>query len=153
MTNLVSKLSVAKCHGKLNMSDLPKGPFLRVIGVARGTKEGVSTYGPWTSLLGDFYAINTQTGEEFRSGQCFLPDTANNLVIGALKGSPDGVEFAFDIGVKPSAKEPETKYEYTVAPVIKVQENDQMASLLAQAAEAKPLAIGNETGADKKAKK
>lgn len=151
MTNLVTKLSVAKCHGKLDMKNLPKGPILRVLGVARGTKTGTSTFGQWEALTGDFVAIDLTTGEEYRSGVCFMPTIALGLVTGALAGSPDGVEFAFDIGVKPSAKEPDSKYEYTVKPVVKVKENDQMSALKALVMAEAPLAIGSDDG-KKKAK-
>ncbi len=149
--NLVSKISVAKCHGKIDMENLPKTPILRVFGVARGTKNGTSQFGQWTALVGDFAAVNLESGEEFRAGVCFMPETALGLVEGALAGSPDGVEFAFDFGVKPSAKEPKTKYEYTVKPVVKVRENDQMTALKALINETAPLAIGNDV-AGKKAK-
>lgn len=154
MTNLVSKISVAKCHGKINRDDLPKGPILRVLGIARDTKQGPDKNKPgefWTALVGDFVAIDAITGEEFRSGVCFLPTTAQNLVLGALGGDPNGVEFAIDIAVKKA--ENIVGYEYTVSPAVKPKESDAMLALMAKANEAKPLAIGNETGADKKAKK
>lgn len=144
--NLMSKISVAKCHGKIDKKNLPKGPVLRVAGIATGTKTGTSNYGPWTALTGDFYAINLETGEEFRSVKCFMPSTALSLVEGALAGSPDGVEFALDFGVKPADNA--VGYEYTVKPVFKVKESEAMATLLAKVEQAAPLKIGS----DKKAK-
>lgn len=149
MTTLISKISVAKCHGKLDPKALPKTPILRVFGVARGVLTGTSTFGQWEALSGDFIAVNLETGEEFRSGKAFMPDIALNLVTGALAGSPDGVEFAFDFGVKPSAKDPENKYEYTVKPVVKAKESDQIANLRALVAEAAP-ALGHDGGEKKK---
>ena len=148
MTNLVSKISMAKCHGKISRDDLPKGTILRVLGIARDTKTGPDKNKPgefWTALVGDFVAIDTITGEEYRSGVCFLPNTAQNLIVGALGGDPNGVEFAFDIGVK-KADNP-VGYEYTVSPAVKPKESDAMLALMTKANEAKPLAIGNETGA------
>lgn len=149
MTTLISKISVAKCHGKLDPKALPKNPILRVFGVARGVLSGTSTFGQWEALSGDFIAVNLETGEEFRSGKAFMPDIALNLVTGALAGSPDGVEFAFDFGVKPSTKDPENKYEYTVKPVVKAKESDQIANLRALVAEAAP-ALGHDGDGKKK---
>lgn len=146
--NLVSKISVAKCHGKIDKANLPKGPVLRVMGVARGTQEGSSTFGPYVALLGDFAAVNMETGEEFRAGKAFMPNTAVSLIAGALAGSPDGVEFAFDFGVKKADNA--IGYEYTVKSVIAAKESDQMANLKALVAKEAPLAIGTEGG--KKAK-
>lgn len=145
--NLVSKISVAKCHGKLDKKNLPKAPILRVAGIASGTLTGSSTYGPWTALSGDFYAVNLETGEEFRSGKCFMPATALSLVEGALAGSPEGVEFAFDFGVK--AAENAIGYEYTTKSVVKAKESDAMGALLAKVSEASPLALGSDKGKGK----
>lgn len=142
MTNIVSKISVAKCHGKLDKANLPKEPILRVAGIATGTKTGTSNYGPWTAATGDFYAVNLLTGEEFRSGVCFMPGTALALVEGALGSSPDGVEFAFDFGVKKA--ENAVGYEYTLKPVIKAKESEAFSNLLARVNEAAPLALGND---------
>jgi len=146
--NLVSKISVAKCHGKLDKNNLPKEPILRVGGIASGTKTGTSNYGPWTALTGDFVAINTQTGEEYRSGVCFVPGTALSLIEGALAQSPDGVEFGFDFGVKKADNA--VGYEYTVKPVIKAKESEAMSNLLTKMAQAAPLAIGQDKGGKKK---
>lgn len=151
MTNenlgLVSKISVAKCHGKLDKKNLPKGAILRVAGIATGTKTGTSNYGPWTALTGDFYAVNLESGEEFRAGKAFLPSTALGLVEGALSDSPEGVEFAFDFGVK--AAENAIGYEYTVKPVVKAKESDRMAQLLAQVQKESPVKIGHDGGKGK----
>ena len=151
--NIVSKISVAKVHGKIDMKALPKGTIFRIVGIARGTKTGVTNFGQWEALTGTFVAYNLLTGEEFRSGVCFMPQTAIDLVTGALADSPDGVEFALDIGVKPSSREPETKYEYTLHPVLKPKDTDAMGALLAKANEAKPLALTDETAAPASGKK
>ena len=145
--NLLSKISVSKCHGKLNRDDLPKGPILRVIGIGTGTKTGPDKNKPgefWTAITGDIAAIDVTTGQEFRSGVCFMPNTAQNLVIGALGSNPEGVEFAFDIGVKKADNV--VGYEYTVKPVVKVQESSAMQKLMAAANAAAPLALAAPEG-------
>lgn len=142
--NLVSKISVAKCHGKIDKKNLPKGTIIRIAGIASGTKTGTSNFGPWTAATGDFIAINAETGEEFRSGICFMPSTAMSLIEGALAQSPEGVEFAFDFGVKEADNS--VGYEYTVKPVIKAKESEAMTSLLAKVAAASPLALGHDKG-------
>ncbi len=149
---ILSKISVAKCHGKISRDALPTGTILRVGGIATGTKSGPDKNRPgetWTALTGDFVAIDTVNGEEFRAGVCFLPTVGQNLVLGALGGSPDGVEFGFDIGVKKADNA--IGYEYTVKPVVKAKESQAMTNLLNKMAEAAPLAIGND-GGKKKAK-
>jgi len=138
---LIGKISVAKVFGKLDRKDLPKGTIMRVVGIANGVRTGTSNFGAWEAVRGDFYAVNLLTGEEFRSGQCFMPNTAISLVTGALAGSPDGVEFAFDFGVK--ANDSTVGYEYTVKPVVKAKESEAMTSLLERANAAAPLALGN----------
>lgn len=147
MTNIISKISVAKVHGKIDRANLPKGPIVRVLGIATGTKTGPDKNRPgevWTGLTGDFVAINTESGEEFRAGVCFLPTVGQNLVLGTLGGNPDGVEFALDISVKKADNA--VGYEYVVAPVVKPKESDAMAALIAKAAEAKPLGLEHASG-------
>lgn len=151
--NLLSKITVSKCHGKLDRDNLPKGNFLRVVGIATGTKSVADKFKPGEfafGITGDIVAINTLSGEEYRSGVCYMPATAQNLVVGALGGNPDGVEFAFDIGVK-KAENP-VGYEYTIKPVIKPKESNAMAALLGRVQEEAPLALAAPEGAGKKAK-
>lgn len=91
--------------------------LMRVYGQANGFKVAASQYGDSLGFVGVFKAINAQTGEEFTAGKCFLPKIVENQLGGILSAAENsGVEFAFDVGVKPADNA--FGYEYVVRPVI-----------------------------------
>jgi hypothetical protein len=53
------------------------------------------------------------------------------LVEGALGGeNTEGVQFAFDVGVKPTKdRQGKDSYEYTIKPLVEAQDNDPLAIL------------------------
>lgn len=112
-------------------------PLMRVVGVANGTKEGESTFGPWKGLTGRFEATNIDTGEVFKSPVCFLPEFAIDLVIGQFSDDVKSVAFAFDIGAEYS-EEAATRYEYTVTPLVDAPD-DEITKIAFEAAKVKPL--------------
>lgn len=134
--NLIKKISVNKViGGKPKIAEIvkffaenPEAVVLvlaRFFGTANGTKTGVSDFGEWTALAGQFRGINVKTGETFDSGVCFLPDVALDLIVGAMgQGS---VDFAFDIGVTLD-EDSATGYVYTATPLIQ-EENNPIARL------------------------
>lgn len=140
-TQLHKKLSIKNVIGKVKAlfekdekGDIPEGQkvnLIRVIGIADGIKVGTSTYGEWIAFTGQFVAIDLRTGEEHRSGQLFLPDTATDVlapVVRAQNGAP--VEFAFDIGA--TSTDTEVGYEYNVTPLVEAKENDPLQNLTAR---------------------
>lgn len=91
-------IEYCKEHGKTAVM-----PLFAIIGMASDSVAGETALGPYVRLLGQFKAVNSETGEEFRSGGAILPGSANDMVYGALKGLGDGggaVEFAFKVGVQ-----------------------------------------------------
>lgn len=139
--NLIKKLSVNKViGGKPKIASIvkffqenttsPAMPLARFFGTANGTKHGVSDFGEWTCLTGQFRAVNLDTGETFDSGVCFLPDVAQDLIIGALGSG--SVDFAFDIGVVLD-DDSATGYVYTASPLLQ-EENDPISRLEAKIA-------------------
>lgn len=146
----VKKISVGKVYGKIKIADLMqsvdgklvgKGPVLvmRVGGLATGIKEGVSDFGPWKALVGDFAAFSGATGEEMRAPYCFLPDVAlNPLTVALAQSNTAGVRFLIDVYAQYDESS-QTQYTYTFEPVVKPVGSDPVAELLAQAA---PLQIG-----------
>lgn len=143
--NLVSKLGVKTIVGKLVKpeADAPARSVARIFGIARGTVSGATDYGDFVGFKGDFKGINYDTGEEFRSGKCFLPEIATNLLLAALEASGRGetkaskgtlkrtetaysgsIEFGFDISIKPATTA--TGYEYLVTPLMPVSESDPL---------------------------
>ena len=135
MGGILKKISVKTVFGAINVRETAVGvekPVMRVVGNITGAKTGESQYGPWLALKGSFLAVNLETGEEFRSSQCFLPESATDLAFNALQ--QDGVksvDIAFDIGVKgtPPGKG-QIGYEYTVTPLIAPAKSDPILSLM-----------------------
>lgn len=105
-------------------------PLYTVIGIATGIKTGISTYGDWACLTGQFRATNMITGELFQGSHMFLPDVAHDMAAVAL--SSDGVEsieIAFEIGAALTDAEDGAGYEYSVRPLIETQEADPLAAI------------------------
>lgn len=136
--SLITKISPKSITGKIVKPENEKPVWLyKVFGVANGTKEGESNYGHWIAFTGTFKAIRND-GESFRSGQCFLPATATNLVLPSLKNEgTNAVEFAFNVGVKKADNQ--IGYEYIVEPILNVSDNDPI-MLLEQKIEAQTVA-------------
>lgn len=99
----------------------------RIVGIANGIRSDEGAYGPWIALEGTFQAMRFEDGQIFRSGQCFLPQIALNLVLPVLK-SNSAVEFAFNVGIQFS--DSQIGYEYTVEPLIDTEENDPINVLI-----------------------
>lgn len=110
----------------------------QVFGVATGYKTGESDNGPWTALLGSFKAINAETGDIFRAGQCFLPDVAMDLVLPELeKDDVDSVDFAFVINIV-ADESSSVGYFYTASPLLTPSGSDPLAALEARMTKSAP---------------
>jgi hypothetical protein len=99
---LQKKISVAKVFGKINAAIIAKAGgtsihVMRVLGSASGVKTGVSDFGEWSALTGQFRAMNPETGETTDAAQLFMPDVAQEMVIAQLTGGAVAVDFAFDL--------------------------------------------------------
>ena len=146
MAKLIKKISVGKVFGdkKAIAEFIGKGEkaVMRVIGIAHKAIPGDGDMGPYVSFKGNFKAVNLLTGEEFRSGTCFLPDVAADIIEGAVMGSENGsVEFAFDI-IATYDNSSAVGYCYNADPLIKADENDPVAALeKAAGIEAPKLAV------------
>ncbi len=149
----VKKLSVAKVAGKITAATVltvidgkpapnPNPVFvMRAGGVASGIKNGVSDFGPWKCLTGDFVAYGAD-GEEQRAPYLFLPEVAQIPIENALAQNPGGaVTFLIDVQVKHDAAS-SGGYVYTFESVVRPGGADPIAALLAQAA---PLKVGEKT--------
>ena len=131
--NLLKKITVSGMVGKIVAPPVGEYKSLAImLGHAKGHSPKATTYGESTQFTGDFKGVNTETGEEFRSGVCYLPDVAANLLKGAIDGSEGIVEFAFDIGVvgvKSRQDDDGAKYEFRCKPLMAASENDPMTVL------------------------
>lgn len=139
---IVKKLTAKTVCGKVDIEKLIKFkdgakdekavmPLFAVIGMASDCQAGQTDLGPYVKLFGTFKAVNTETGEEFRSGCAILPGSANDLIYGALKGLGEGggsVEFAFRVGVQRDA-DAAVGYVYVIEQVYEPQKGDALTAL------------------------
>lgn len=135
MSALTKKLSTAKIVGKVNIRKLPEDGTVvnlyTVIGLAVGTKSGTSDFGDWTGLVGQFEAVNLETGERFASANLFLPDVAQGLIEAQLANAENHqVQFAFVIGAMADSNSP-VGYSYTAQPILHPDAKDPLADLRA----------------------
>lgn len=111
--------------------------LFQVWGHAYQTKRGSGDNGPWVSLIGRFEAVNLADGVISTAPQCFLPEPAASMLAtqleatdGAGKRLTESLEFAFEIGVKPTATA--IGYEYVTTPIVKPGGADPLANLRAK---------------------
>lgn len=136
--NIVKKISIKTLlGGKPSARMVPDGQtekvLARIWGIASGLKSGVSDYGDWTALTGDFKASNLKDGGEVvRSGVAFVPDVLLQMIQPRVEQGQT-VEFAFDVLIKPDESSA-TGYVYNVRPVIDMPLGDVMERLEAQIA-------------------
>ena len=142
MSNLIRKISAKSVCGRI---EAPKKAvkLFTVFGIATKVKTGQSDYGPWTALVGQFEAVNAETGEIFQAPQCFLPDPMNSMIAEQLEEcDEDGnrvtqsVQFSVDVGIKPS--DVPVGYEYTTKTVVESDNADPLAALRDASAKALP---------------
>lgn len=131
---LERKISVKTVVGSVDKNELPETgskPLMHVIGHAQRVKEGTSDYGIWQKLLGQFEAVNLETGEVVVSPQCILPEPINGMIAGQLIGDDkvESVSFAVEIGAKASGRAGGTGYEFTSKPLVEASEADPLADL------------------------
>ena len=131
---IISKISIKTVWG--SKPDAPrKGEpdtqwLMQVVGQANSFGTGSTDKGEWTKLIGAFQAINLETGEAYRSGTCFLPNVALDLVMGQLKmAETKAVSFGFKIGIVRDESSA-TNYVYVADPIYEVMEHDPLAPLL-----------------------
>lgn len=117
---------------KLVLEHPQRRPYAgRLVGIATGTKEGVSQHGAWVSLLGSFQFTSPE-GEISRAVQAFGPDLVILPVVAALKGGQQSVNLAVDVYAIESEKSPQG-WTYVCESAIEEQDSDPLALLLAKA--------------------
>lgn len=107
-------------------------PIMRITGIARGLKVGEhAQYGRYVKFSGEFVAIDLREGTVSASSVAFLPAPADDMIESALAANPEGsgIEFAFDISVKPRPDTP-IGYEYIVNSLVDSQPSNPMQELL-----------------------
>lgn len=124
----------------------------RIWGVADSVRHGDSTYGQWTGFIGNFSAIRFSDSQLFKAPEAFLQGASETLLEDALakakKDDPSAsVTFAFDIGVRPSAKwiaeDKGNSYEYTIKTVLESQQHDPLAALTEEVMKSLPAPVAS----------
>jgi len=124
---------------KLNAKDILGGKIARpaeddpekilfdVYGLARRAEVVTTAFGDSMKFRGDFEAVNSETGEVFRSTVMYLPELAADMLANAIGEGANAVEFGFRIGMKPS--DSPVGYEYTIKPLVETRDSDALESI------------------------
>lgn len=108
----------------------------RLYGSASGFTLGGSEFGEFCKFRGTFRGVNLMTGETQDAPQIILPDHLAEMLKAAIETAQGGaVQFAFDISVIYDATVV-TKYRYIAESNLPPVQNDPLAALEAQMAEA-----------------
>jgi hypothetical protein len=117
------KVKESAAEGKIfNRIDLYK-----IGGVVARFDEVPSPYGESCRLIGDFVAINTMSGEVFRSNRAFLPAIMADTLVSAVSQADKGsvVQFGYQVSIIEDVKSA-TGYVYTFEPLLEANESNQM---------------------------
>lgn len=124
----------------------------RLIGIATGTKTGVTEYGEWTALIGTF-AFTDRFGTVVRAVQAFGPDLVIAPAAAALASGSKGVNIAVDVYAVADDKSP-VGWSYVAQSAIEEDESDPLMMLMNKAsAVPMPALMAPTTPAAKTAKK
>lgn len=105
--------------------------LFRIHGKCASYNTKSTDYGDSIQLKGTFVATSLlEEDKVYRSGSCYLPDIAADLVAGMLLDNEDvnSVEFAFDIAIKTDSSSV-VGYVYEVTPLLEPQEDDSLSRL------------------------
>lgn len=131
---------IAPKHDEALMRRLINAPkeavaLMRVWGIAKVSKLKVTDNGESFAFIGQFRATalyGTTKGGEYSASKCYLPKFLEEELVGLIgAGNPDGVQFAFEIGVKYD-KASVTSYQYNARPLIAANASGALAALEAQ---------------------
>lgn len=112
--------------------------LMDVFGIARRAKPGVSTLGEYVKFLGNFKAVNLADKSEYTAPVVILPKFLEEQLYAVMGGADQvsDVQFGFRVSAKYD-KKAATKYSYTAASLLKPADNDPLAMLEAQIADAR----------------
>jgi len=143
---IIKKISPKAICGRIAKPEGKKA-IARIFGIAHGTVTGTTQYGDFTGFKGTFGAINLDTGEEFASAKCFLPDVATDMIAAALADEAnETIQFAYDVMIDPA--DTEQGYVFSVKPVIEATHADPLAALKGEMAPLPALAAPAEKVTD-----
>jgi hypothetical protein len=112
---------------KPKLIDNKKTDLCSIAGIASSLKTTPTNFGESTCFIGEFIAVNLQTGEVFKSNRAYFPKLIEEEMTGPVNAK-ENVEFAFRLSILPDEKS-NTGYVYYNEPVHKIQDSDQLKSL------------------------
>lgn len=120
----------AKCNEKKYNGQA--APLCKIYGNAMKLKPYTMDDGTQTfAVIGTFEAVDSETGEVFRSSRLFLPEGVHETLIDAVKVLPDdpaaSVTFGFDVRSVPSASP--AGYSYQTRPLLQNVNSDPLSAL------------------------
>lgn len=130
---LQSKISLKSIGAQPKAGSLAEGETKKLAvfyGRCVGYITGESSFGEFTKFRGSFEAVNVETGETYRSANILMPDVITDLLRDALDNRADdsaALEFGIELGAKYATTS--RGYEYTVSPVVKLVESDELGHL------------------------
>jgi hypothetical protein len=83
----------------------------------------------YTAFIGNFEAINMQSGEVFKSGKMFLPKGISELVENGVKSAPEGAQVGFAFEVRSQNANNPIGYSYRVLALKSPEATDELKEL------------------------
>jgi hypothetical protein len=113
---------------KAAVTKAPSTDILKIAGVITAIRPGQTQLGEYAELVGQFQAVNLESGEMFQSSKAILPGFIADPMVEAHAGGQE-VEFAIQIGVKRNEGSV-VGYEFSVKPLVEPKVSDKLAKLL-----------------------
>lgn len=139
------KITVKTVYGEVDLERLLKDktkalPIMDVYGLCRKSKAGETDFGPYVRFLGEFRAVNCETGAMYRAPVLLLPKFLEEELAAATgdANAAKEVEFAFRLSAKYDAKAA-TKYVYLADSLVEASQSDAMTALESRIAEQRKL--------------
>lgn len=135
-SSIISKITVASigCKpGEVNAKEnegITELPLARLYGTLDAAKPQVDVASGRTDIVfvGNFEAINMQTGEVFKSGKMYLPKGLSELVEGEVNKNP-GTAIAFAFELRSIKANNPAKYSYKALPLVSPEKSDALSAL------------------------
>jgi len=130
---ILRKLTIKNCGWnttelKAAVAKAATADILKIAGVITAIRPGQTQLGEYAELVGQFQAVNLESGEMFQSSKAILPNFIADPMVEASNGGSE-VEFAIQIGVKRNEVSV-VGYEFSVKPLVEPKVSDKLAKLL-----------------------
>lgn len=137
--NLVTQITIKNIKAQPKPHTIKEAKMVATLyGRCTEKKVGTSDYGEYIRFMGEFEAVNADTGESYRAGKMIVPGVLEGLLDSAISVEEnEAVDFAVEVWVEPSERG-NAGYTYNIKPLIKPKESDVLGELRALAAGSAP---------------